>query len=330
VHCFQAKLADRKEVCYILGVSDRALLRRSFEAAASGSAVGPVLERAILALTGKDRQDYLNRMCTQDVGSIAPGGSSYSAFLNQKGHLVGEGTVLVLPDRILIDVEPAAGPATRALLEKFIIMDEVEVADLSGELRVLPILGSAGIAGAATQLGGAPVADNGRRGTSARDVYLPAGDAAAVRARLVAAGYVDLDAQVLEAIRISGGAPRFGHDMDEARLPMEAGIARSAISFQKGCYLGQEVVVRATARGQIQKGLVQLAVGEGVRPGAVLRAGGQEVGLVTSVAESPEGRLALGYLRRAHWKVGERLVAEAGEGGEAVVKKLLADDGPKC
>jgi folate-binding Fe-S cluster repair protein YgfZ len=104
---------------------------------------------------------------------------------------------------------------------------------------------------------------------------------------------------------------------------MEAAIVTSAISFDKGCYLGQEVVLRGTFRGQMQKGLVQLALPAGVGPGAVLRSGEKEVGVVTSAAETPEGWLGLGYLRRAHWQEGARL---ATTGGEAVVRRVLVTE----
>jgi hypothetical protein len=105
---------------------------------------------------------------------------------------------------------------------------------------------------------------------------------------------------------------------------MEAGLTRAAISFTKGCYTGQEVVLRATARGHLQRGLVQLALPAGAGPGTPLAAGGQEVGRVTSAAETPEGRVGLGYLRRAHWKVGERV--QAG-GADAIVRRVIVEDG---
>jgi tRNA-modifying protein YgfZ len=108
---------------------------------------------------------------------------------------------------------------------------------------------------------------------------------------------------------------------------MEAGLTRAAISFSKGCYIGQEIVVRATARGQLQRGLVQLALPPGAGPGTKLVAGGAEVGVVTSAVETPEGRVGLGYLRRAHWAVGTRVAA--GE-GEAVVRKALAAEPESC
>jgi folate-binding protein YgfZ len=146
----------------------------------------------------------------------------------------------------------------------------------------------------------------------------------------VAQGFHDLSPEDLEAIRILGGQARFGADMDATRLPMEAGLTRLAISFTKGCYTGQEVVLRATARGHLKVGLVQLALPAGAGPGAPLSAGGQEVGVVTSAADTPEGRVGLGYVRRAHWKEGERVATPA---GEATVRKVIVEDGvtvPGC
>src|SRR6266542_1886613 len=140
----------------------------------------------------------------------------------------------------------------------------------------------------------------------------------------------DLAAEELEVLRILAGQARFGADMDASRLPMEAGLTRLAISFTKGCYTGQEVVLRATARGHLQRGLVQLALPPGAVPGTILSAGGQDVGVVTSAAETPEGRIGLGYVRRAQWKEGERVATAA---GEAIVRKVIAEDGiarPGC
>jgi len=111
--------------------------------------------------------------------------------------------------------------------------------------------------------------------------------------------------------------------MEAGRLVVEAGLGNGSISFEKGCYLGQEVVLRATFRGQVQRGLVQLELPEAAGPGAPLRAGGQQVGQVTSAAETSQGRLGLGYLKRAHWTPGERLSTD---GGEAVVRKALVPE----
>jgi folate-binding protein YgfZ len=286
------------------------------------AAVGPVESHGILGLTGADRVDYLHRMATQDLKSLAAGEGRYTAFLNQKGHLVGEGTVLGRAQDVLVDVAEPSLDAVKELLEKFIIMDDVGVEDLSAKLRVLPLLGSEAAALADRLAPHAPRAA-GRRGIEALDLWLAASEAEAIRTAAIASGAVALDEGDLEALRIAAGLPRYGLDMDLDRLPMEAGLTRTAINFHKGCYLGQEVVVRATSRGKLQKGLVQLALPPGAGPGTTLSFAGAEVGVVTSAAETWEGRLGLGYLKAAHWNVGEKLATPA---GEATVRRILAAD----
>jgi folate-binding protein YgfZ len=293
-------------------------------AAKDGWAVGPVEAPAILRATGKDAKDYLHRVTTQDLNALPPGGSAYTAILNAKGHLLADAHALVEGDGVLLVMDPRGATDARPHLEKFVIMDDVVFEDLSAGLRVLPVLGPQ----AAIRLGarGTSVRRIGdrRRGVPALDLLLPPADAEALRAALVAEGAHDLSAADLEALRILEGQARFGRDMDSTRLPMEAGLTRAAISFTKGCYTGQEVVLRAAVRGHLQRGLVQLALPEGAGPGAPLSAGGQEVGVVTSAAETPEGRIGLGYLRRAHWKEGERVATPA---GEAVVRRVIVEDG---
>ncbi len=294
------------------------------DAARSRLAVGPVLARAILRATGKDAKDYLHRVTTQEVNAVPPGRSTYAAILTAKGHLVGEGHLLVQDDGVLLDLDPLAAPEARAHLERYVIMDDVAFEDLSGALRVVPVLGPDAAARALARAPEAPRIENVRRGVPAVDVYLPPAGADALRAALLADGAAPLDAEDLEVVRVLGGVARFGADMDGARLPMEAGLTRAAISFCKGCYTGQEVVLRATARGHLQRGLVQLALPPGAGPGTKLTASGQEVGVVTSAVDAPGERVGLGYLRRAHWKEGERVAA--GE-GEAVVRRVIVEDG---
>jgi folate-binding protein YgfZ len=293
-------------------------------AARAALAVGPVEAPAILRATGKDAKDYLHRVTTQDVNVLAPGGSAYGAVLNAKGHLLADLHLLAEPDAVLLVMDAGAVADARPHLEKFVIMDDVTFEDLSAALRVLPVLGLGAAAALEARAAGLARLEDARRGAPCTDVLVPAAEAGALRAALVAAGGADLSAEDLEAIRILGGLARFGADMDLSRLPMEAGLTRAAISFTKGCYTGQEVVLRATARGHLQRGLVQLELPSGAGPGTPLAANGQEVGVVTSAADTPEGRVGLGYLRRAHWKVGERV--QAG-GADAVVRRVVVEDG---
>jgi folate-binding protein YgfZ len=199
-------------------------------------------------------------------------------------------------------------------------MDEVEIEDVSAAWRVVPVLGPAGAALARERAGAATVWEDVRRGRGALDVLLPASAAEDYRSALVSAGATPLTEEDLEVLRVMAGVARWGADVDEKRLPMEAALVASAVNFEKGCYVGQEVVLRGTFRGQIQKGLVQLTLPPGAQPGAKLQAAGKEVGVVTSAVDTPEGRLGLGYLRRAHWTEGERL---ATEDGDAIVRRVL-------
>jgi folate-binding protein YgfZ len=300
----------------------------ALRAATETWAVAPVEAPAVLRATGKDAKDYLHRVTTQDVNVLPPGGSAYAAILNAKGHLLADAHLLVEPDGVLLVMDPAAVAQTRPHLEKFVIMDDVTFEDVSGSVRVVPVLGME----AATRLGTRAASlrriSNRRRGVPALDLLLPPQDAEPLREELVREGAAALGAEELEALRILAGQARFGLDMDASRLPMEAGLTKLAISFSKGCYTGQEVVLRATVRGHLQRGLVQLALPAGAGPGTPLSAGGQEVGAVTSAADTPEGRVGLGYLRRAHWREGERVATPA---GEAVVRKVIVEDGvPGC
>jgi len=293
-------------------------------AARASWAVGPVETPAVLRATGKDAKDYLHRLTTQDLNGLAPGRSAYAAVLNAKGHLLADVHVLVEADGVLLVLDPRAAADARPHLERFVIMDDVTFEDLSASLRLLPVLGPEAVARLGPR-GGARRIANGRRGAACLDLLLPAAEADALRSALVAEGAAPLDAPALDALRILGGLARYGSDMDPSRLPMEAGLTRAAISFTKGCYTGQEVVLRATARGHLQRGLVQLALPAGAGPGSALAVDGREVGVVTSVAETPEGRIGLGYLRRAHWKEGERVQAGV---ADAVVRRVIVEDGP--
>lgn len=295
------------------------------EAARQGLAVGPVQRRALLRATGKDARDYLHRMSTQVVNGLAQGQTTYAAFLDAKGHLLGEGHLLGLADGVLLDLDAAALEAVRAPLERFVIMDEVAFEDLSPTHAVVPVLGPAAAEAAAPLAAGGAVHANGRRGAPGADLVLPLTGAEAARAALVARGAAALDEEALEVLRVAGGFARFGADMDHARLPMEAALTRTAIAFDKGCYTGQEVVLRATQRGQIQRGLVQLGLPAGAGPGAKLLAAGAEVGWVTSAVDAPEGRLGLGYLRRAQWTPGLELAVD-GAPGVAVVCRVLVEE----
>ncbi len=303
-------------------------LSERLAAARGAAATGPVESRGILRLSGKGGRDFLHRMSTQHLSALPEGGSAYAAFLDGRGHIVGEGLVVARPDDLLLVTEPEEVAILLPHLRKYLLNAPVKIDDASSSLGAMAVLGPKGIELAREVVAGAVAGAAGdltaaatpRRGVPAVEVIGPPDRLAAVRATLLAAGSADLDAADLEALRIEEGVARFGADMDGERLPMEAALTRDAIHFQKGCYLGQEVVLRATVRGQIQKGLVQLELPAGAGPGTLLTVGDKEAGWVTSAAETSQGRLGLGYLRRAWWREGERLTTPA---GEAIVRRVV-------
>ena len=298
-------------------------LSEKLAAARGSAAVGPVEARGVLRITGKAGRDFLHRMSTQHLSALPTGGSAYAAFLDGRGHIVGEGLVVARAEDLLLVTETEEVPLLLAHLRKYVLSSPVKLEDASGSLRVMSVLGPRGVELVRDAAGEGTVAATPRRGVPAVEVIAGAEALTVPRAVLLAAGAAELDVADLEALRIEEGVARFGADMDGERLPMEAALTRDAIHFQKGCYLGQEVVLRATIRGAIQKGLVQLELPEGAGPGTPLTLGDKEVGRVTSAAETSQGRLGLGYLRRAHWREGERLTTPA---GDAVVRRVVVQD----
>ncbi len=295
-------------------------LTQKLAAARGGAAVGPIESRGVLRISGKGAREFLHRMSTQHLSALPAGGSAYAAFLDGRGHIVGEGLVVARAEDLLLLTEASEVPLLLAHLRKYVLAAPVKFDDDSASLAVMAALGPAGVELARGAASDATVAATPRRGVPAVEMLAAPGVLGAVRAALVSAGAADLDAADLEVLRIEEGVARFGADMDGERLPMEAALTRDGIHFQKGCYLGQEVVLRATVRGAIQKGLVQLELPAGAGPGTPLVAGDKEVGWVTSAAETSQGRLGLGYLRRAHWREGERLTTPA---GDVVVRRVM-------
>ena len=246
--------------------------------------------RMRLRITGNDRVTFLNGQCTNDIKQLRPGQDCYAAFLNVKGKMRGEGHIICLPDAFMLEV--SAGLADT--LERFIITEDVAIEDLSatmGEWLVVNHLTSH---------------DNSAP-AGVSEPTIPA--AAMTFAHPLGLGIlsttpvpVTLDTQTLDALRIEAGIPVWGVDMDENTIPIEAGLANRAISYDKGCYIGQETIARIKTYGHVNRQLVQLSVAGELLPvkGAKIQSDDKDVGFVTSAARSNRlGKLlALGYVRR--------------------------------
>jgi folate-binding protein YgfZ len=284
--------------------------------------------RMRLRVNGQDRVTFLHGQCTNDIQRLRPSQSCYAAFLNAKGKMRGEGHVICLPDAFLLE----ASEGLQAPLEKFVITEDVTVEDVSATMGEWLVIGGAEGTAAGTALRAVRDAEE----AAARPAVAPyRGPEVALPAGAVTFGHplglgvisdktmtVTLDAAALEVLRIEAGVPLWGVDMDENTIPIEAGLEKRAINYDKGCYIGQETIARIKTYGHVNRQLVQLSVNRDQLPvrGAKILAGEREIGHVTSAAHSARfGKpLALGYVRREAAQVGMKL--KIGEQAAEVLK----------
>ena len=285
--------------------------------------------RGVIRVTGPDRVSFLQGMVTQDVEGLAAGGVADAALLTPKGAMVADARVVRRPDDLLLLTEPGYGPVVLGTLERYLISEDAELADASADFGQLALVGPAAEALAARVLALGPPADATFRPFDAGgvtgwalpqalllpglDLLVPGGGLATVFERLIEAGATPVGFAALEVLRVERGTPRFGADMDEKTIPLEANLQR-AIHYQKGCYIGQEVIARATFRGHVNRHLVGLRfAGPAPAPRTELFTGERRVGWVTSVVDSPRlGLIGLGYAHRDVDQPGTELALAGG------------------
>lgn len=313
-------------------------VRREWRAAREGATVFAAGFRVMISATGEDRVVFLHGMLSQDVKPLAVGEGAYAAMLTQRGKVVSDLRVYVETERVLIDVVARRRAALEEALGRYVVADDVEFA--ACELQ--PLLGLEGPrarAVAGEVLGTAELPRNlyahvriGFGGATLMAVVAseiegsgllfagPPAAAAELFDACVAAGAEPLGMEALEILRVEAGVPWAGVDMDEDTLLLEVG-GTAAVSSTKGCYLGQEVVERVTARGHVNRHLIGLAMDGDTVPGAgaCIRAGGIEVGRVTSAVRSQLlGRpIALAIVHRHHAAAGQRLAVDTPAGATA-------------
>jgi tRNA-modifying protein YgfZ len=301
-----------------------------------GVAIGSLGLRGQIAVAGKDRASYLQGLLTNDVQALTGGTGCYSAWLTPQGRMLTDLHVFESGDMMLLDVPADQLTSTLQRLDQFLFSEDVQLADLAGSLRGVwlhgpgaaasiegVIAGVTGVAGwpdygnARGEFNGTPavVARVNQLGVPGFCLYVAAEQEPALLERLREAGAVQAEASALEAARIEAGYPLFGVDMTGDTIPLEAGIEQRGISFTKGCYVGQEVIIRVLHRGhgRVAKRLVGLQI-DGAVPeaGAKLLAGTRDVGVVTSAARSPRhGAIALGYLHRDFFTTGTAVEVES-------------------
>lgn len=279
--------------------------------------------RGMLLVRGPEAAEYLQGQLTNDVEALAAGEGCYAALLDRKGHIQADMRVLRLaPDEVWLDTEAEAAEAARRHLEMYKIGRDVEVSDVGGERALLSLLGpqSASLAGTAalpehasaeTRIAGTPCIAVGT--VEGIDLIAAAADGAALRRALVEAGAGEVGPAAVEILRIEAGRPRFGAEMGPQTMPAEAGIVDDAVSFTKGCYIGQEPVARLHYKGRPNRHLRGLELSAAAEPGSVLRLGDREVGRVGSSCVSPaRGQIGLAIVRREAEPGAELSVGEDG------------------
>lgn len=292
--------------------SESSSFDREYQALKMGRAVVELAGWSSVSVTGADRQSFLHNFSTNDVKRLVPGASCEAFFTNVKGKIVGHGVLHCRETEIVF--VGVAGQASRLVehLDRYVIREDVKLRDTTGERSYLLIAG------------GVPAKDSHAsmswdiigRGDSKLYEVDPSEVSDIVR-RLGAQRFVVAGPQAFEAARIEAGTPRYGIDFNDENLPQEVGRDSEAISFTKGCYLGQETVARIDALGHVNQGLVGVGFFGGDVPerGAELMLPGRSAGLVTSAAFSPKlgAPLALAMIRREANSVGTRLASPVGE-----------------
>ena len=276
----------------------------------SGAAIVDRSERGRLALTGPDAPAALNAVVSNEIEALEPGHGCFAACCSSKGRMFGDLRVLRTEEELLIDTERCSLQAIFDAVRHALVGYEAELHKRTLESCQLSLLGpsSREIVGAGSL--GSEEYDNCAGEIAGHQVLLVATDlgvdvvadadaADAVKAALVAAGATEAGEPLAELARIESGRPRFGVDLDESVIPQEGGLNERAVSFTKGCYVGQETIARLHYRGRPNRRLRSLKLSGEAEAGASLSNGEREVGTLTSVAISPElGPVGLALVRR--------------------------------
>ena len=321
----------------------------AYEAARRGAGLIDRSDRGRIVVSGQDRAEYLQGLFSNDIVALEPGGGCYATYLTPQGRMIADLCVYELGDLILLTMSSDVTAAVLGKLDQFIFSEDVTLGDVTDTFDQVAVIGPGAAKMVAAVVTGVPadvlsaldehgnmrafadgrpvivarVTDTGEPGF---DVFVERAQAGALEARLQHAGAIPIDAATADAIRIESGVPVFHRDMDEETIPLEAGIEGRAISLTKGCYVGQEVIIRVLHRGhgRVARKLVGLVIEGGSTPpaGALVRSGDREIGHVTSAALSPalNRSIALAYVQRDFVQPGTAVTIT--DGMPAVVSAL--------
>ncbi len=298
--------------------------------AGRGAQLVPLLTTTPLRVTGADRVAFLHGQLSNVVAGLAAGACAQALQLDARGRVVGDADLCVRRDDLFVAVHDARGAAVQASLEQHVVFDDVQVSDLGEALTAVTVQGAAATEVVARAFGvvpgaggfvqvpfGAAAGDGatdasaeppsvlllGRRRSAAGgvDVHVLVRQLAELARALLEAGADLAGERALTIMRVLAGVPSVAREAPDGALPQELGLT-SAVSFAKGCYLGQEIMARIEARGAVKKGLARLRLERAANPddeggaaaleGRELRLGGREIGRVGSVVALPDGALA--------------------------------------
>src|SRR5712692_3938406 len=299
-----------------------------------------------LRIAGKDRIQFLNGLLTNDILGVRENMKKHSVLLNTKARVLADLYLYDGGESVIVDTCDTAAARVKSILDQFIITEDVKIEDLTENLLLVTFQGPLSsrtvkeVLGVevgdlkplqSKSIGPSQIIARDRTGQGGYDMLLPRDEAESLWNGFLLQGSElglrPVGSEALEILRLEKGTPRYGIDVDESTIVLEAGF-QDAISFTKGCYMGQEVVARATHIGRVNRRLVQLFLDTHVRAGrgSELSADGKPVGSLTSSALSPslEKVVALGYVQRDQAVEGGRLLAGLdGENVDATVTKLV-------
>jgi folate-binding protein YgfZ len=277
----------------------------AYTAMTEGAALVDRSESGKLALTGSEAKAFLNGQVTNEIEALEPGHGCYAALLTHKGKMLADLRVIDTGSELLLLCERSALQALFDAIRRYKIGFDVELHKRTLERGLLSLIGPRADALLGAEL---PAQEHANvrsdlglliRTDVGVDVVCDSADTERVKAALLEAGAVEADEAIAEIVRVEHGRPRYGIDLDDSVIPQEAGLNERAVSFTKGCYVGQETVARLFYKGKPNRHLRGLRLGEEVQPGTELRLGEREVGTLTSVARSPKlGAVGLALVRR--------------------------------
>jgi folate-binding protein YgfZ len=296
--------------------------------------------RGRLKFEGKDAAPFLHALVTNDVESLAVGNGVYATFLTPQGRMLTDLTIHRLEDRLLVAVPAGLSTSLADRFDQLIFSEDVRVSDESASTAEMGVVGGSASVALAQAFdlqpsdlqtlpplghviaGDAVIARSTAFELPAFDVFIPGGGFDAIVRRLVDHGVVAIAPELADAMRIDAGRPAFGLDMTEETIPLEAGLLDRAISTTKGCYVGQEVIVRILHRGggRVVRRLVKLdsdaTPADLPPPDALIFDGGREIGRITSASPSPRAPrvIALGYVHRDATEIGRSIEFDSPRG----------------